>query len=324
MSLRNPNRPSDMLGLPRSRALMLLILGCALAIAAAFLIGAQAGGKEPGGKPVSGPPKGVSAKLAFSEDFTGQRVDAGRWIFAYYNPGREQPTLAKRNLWGNRERQAYFDKDFLGLDIDPFSVSDGKLTIESRPLTGGEIARVKEAAAKLPPNIAKTSVKDVRYSSGMISSRGRFQQQYGYFEMRARWSRGKGLWPAFWLLPATGAWPPEIDILEAHGDKPAVSFHSLHSKHAKSETQKGESPAGDGAFHNYGVSWLPDRIDFYIDDRRTASMPTREDMHQPMYMIANLAVGGYWPGDPNAATKFPATMEIDHIKVWKVDAAAKR
>ena len=65
------------------------------------------------------------------------------------------------------------DKDFLGLDIDPFSVSDGKLIIESRPLTDGEIARVKEAAAKLPPNIANTSLQDVSYSSGMISSRSR-------------------------------------------------------------------------------------------------------------------------------------------------------
>jgi beta-glucanase (GH16 family) len=319
MSLHDPDRPFSIMGITRLRALMLLIWGCAMAIAVVLLVGAEAGGNVPAEKPVSGPPAGMSAKLAFSDDFEGQAVDPDRWAFAYYNRDREQATIAKRNLWGNRERQVYFDTGFLKLGIDPFRVSDGTLKIESRPLTDVEIARVKEAVAKQPTNIASTSLKDVRYSSGLISSRARFQQQYGYFEMRARWSGGKGLWPAFWLLPASGGWPPEIDIVEAHGDKPGVSFHSLHSKHVKSETQKATSPTADGGFHNYGVLWLPERIDFYVDGRRTATMPTRADMHQPMYMIANLAVGGYWPGDPDAATKFPATLEIDHIKVWTVD-----
>lgn len=319
MRQRNPNRPPSILDLPRSRALMLLMWGLAIAIAGALLVGMQGRGNAQAGKPASGPPSGMSAKLTFSEDFTGQSVDPKRWAFAYYDPTREKPTLAKRNLWSNRERQIYFDKAFLGLGIDPFTVADGTLTIESRPLTEAERAKVRAAAAKEPPNIAKTSIKDARYSSGMISSRGRFQQQYGYFEMRARWSEGKGLWPAFWLLPTNGAWPPEIDVFEAHGDKPGVTFHSLHSKHAKSETLEAKNPTTDGAFHNYGLLWLPDRIDFFVDDRRTASMPTRADMHQPMYILANMGVGGFWPGDPNAATKFPATMEIDHIKVWKVD-----
>lgn len=322
MSQRNPSRPPSIIAMPRSRALMLLIWGIVIAIAVALVVGAQVNAAP--GKPASGPPPGMAAKLTFSDDFDGQSVDAERWAFAYYDRDREQPTLAKRNLWGNRERQIYFDKDFLGLGIDPFSVSDGILTIESRPLTEAEIAAVKEAAAKEPPNIASTSIKDATYSSGMISSRKRFQQQYGYFEMRARWSGGKGLWPAFWLLPTTGAWPPEIDIFEAHGDKPGVTFHSLHSKHAKSETQQAKNPTADGAFHNYGVLWLPDRIDFYVDDRKTASMPTRADMHQPMYVIANLGVGGYWPGDPNASTKFPATLEIDHIKVWQVETKSSK
>lgn len=275
-------------------------------------------------KPVSGPPGFVTASPSFAEEFDGSTLDTARWRLTYADPKDESPALTKRSLWNNKEREVYFDPDYLGLGINPFRISDGVLVIEARPLSGQARARIDAELKGLAPKFAKTALADVAYSSGMISSRGRFSQRYGYFEIRARWSGGKGLWPAFWLLPAAGGWPPEIDILEAHGDKPGISFHSLHSRTAKSETRRIRTATGDGKFHNYGALWLPDRIEFYIDGTKVTTMPTRSDMHAPMFMIANLAVGGAWPGDPDDGTAFPATMEIDHIRAWKVDPATQR
>ncbi|MFD2502206.1 hypothetical protein ACFSTI_29720 [Rhizorhabdus histidinilytica] len=63
--------------------------------------------------------------------------------------------------------------------------------------------------------------------------------------------------------------------------------------------------------------WTPETLDYYIDGVRTASIPTTADANQPMYLIANLAIGGSWPGDPDARTMMPARMEIDHIRVWR-------
>lgn len=271
-------------------------------------------------KPVSGPPPGLSLVPSFAEEFDGNAVDRRRWIFAYYDPAREQPTVAKRSLSNNRERQVYVDPEFLGLGLDPFRVAAGSLTIRAEPLSDAARTAVQAAVASQPPRTAGGPLRDLAYSSGMISSRGRFAQTYGYFEMRARWSAGKGLWPAFWLLPATGGWPPEIDILEAHGDKPDTAFHSIHSKVAASVTKKVTAPGADQAFHTYGMLWTPATIDYFIDGTRTASLPTPGDMKRPMYLIANLAVGGRWPGDPDAATAFPATMEIDYIRAWKFTA----
>ena len=266
----------------------------------------------------SGPPTDIAATLAFEEDFSGMTLSPERWQFTFAGPQESNPSIAKRNLWANRERQVYFDPDYLGLGIDPFRMEQGVLTIEARPLTPAAQALIRQDIASAPGNLEQTSLPLVEYSSGLISTRGRFEHQYGYFEIRARWSGGKGLWPAFWLLPAGGGWPPEIDILEAHGDKSDTSFHSLHSRHVPSQTIVAHPRISDGEFHTYGALWTPEQIDFFVDGVLTASMPTRDDMHGPMFLVVNLAVGGGWPGMPDADTIFPATYEIDHVRVWQI------
>jgi beta-glucanase (GH16 family) len=155
-----------------------------------------------------------------------------------------------------------------------------------------------------------------RYRLGRRIGKG---GQFGRFEARLKLPYGQGIWPAFWLLPASGAWPPEIDVIEAHGDKPNITFHTLHSEHETQGAHKVKAPADDGQFHTYGVLWQPDRIEWYVDDQLTASEPTPKDMHQPMFVIANLAIGGKWPGDPDADTPFPAQMEIDYIRAWSLE-----
>lgn len=295
---------------------MQLLISAFVAGAAALVVSAIT--PDPPEKALQGPPAGYHFRPSFQDEFEGSEVDRQKWIFAFYNPANEHPTVAKRNLYNNAEKQIYMDKDFLGLGIEPFNVKSGVLKISARPFIAIERAAILEAVAKEPADISSTPLKNVSYSSGMISSRGRFSQKYGYFEIRARWTGGKGIWPAFWLLPATGAWPPEIDVLEAHGDKPGTTFQTIHSTVRAFGSNAAKVPTADGQFHTYSVLWLPERLDFFVDDQKTVTFPTPSDMHQPMYIIANLAVGGKWPGDPDTHTPFPANIEIDYVRAWEI------
>ena len=264
----------------------------------------------------SGPPAGSTLQPSFSDEFDGDGLRPEVWRHAFKGCGKSG-SIANRSLYGNRERQIYFDPEFLGAGVQPFSVKDGILTITARPLEQPVQSKLREALNAQPANIRNGALSQVRYSSGLITTKCSFQQAYGYFEIRARWTGGKGIWPAFWLLPAGGGWPPEIDIIEAHGDKPTTAFQSLHSKLHKPVTRKVMMSGPSDQFHLYAVLWTPETLDYYIDGVKTASIPTSADASKPMYMIANLAIGGKWPGDPDASTVMPARMEIDHIRVWR-------
>jgi beta-glucanase (GH16 family) len=152
------------------------------------------------------------------------------------------------------------------------------------------------------------------YVSGVISSQPSFAQLYGYFEMRAKLPPGKGLWPAFWLLPKDGSWPPEIDVLEAVSD-PTHIYSTVHST-TKPATGVEVRVASD-VFHTFAVSWDKSRVEWFVDNRSIGAVPTPADMHKPMYMVANLAVGGDWPGAPDKTTVFPATLSIDFIRAYR-------
>jgi beta-glucanase (GH16 family) len=158
------------------------------------------------------------------------------------------------------------------------------------------------------------------YTSAMIQSYGHFAQVYGWFEIRAKFPAGKGMWPAFWLLPETGAWPPEIDVLEILGHQPNVVYMTNHWV-TGTHQQKGASWTGPDfsqGFHTFAIDWEPGLIVWYVDGieraRSTSVVPA-----EPMYLVANLAVGGSWPGNPDAMTSFPASMDIDYIRVYQKD-----
>ena len=152
------------------------------------------------------------------------------------------------------------------------------------------------------------------YVSGVISSQPSFALVYGYFEMRARLPPGKGLWPAFWLLPKDGSWPPEIDVMEAVSD-PTHIYSTVHSTTGPAAGV--EARVSPDAFHTFAVSWDRKRVAWFVDDRSIGSVPTPADMHKPMYMVANLAVGGDWPGAPDETTVFPATLSIEFICAYR-------
>lgn len=213
-----------------------------------------------------------------------------------------------RTLPNNRELQVYADRLFSGtgttnLKLDPFRIADGKLDIVAEPLNED----------------LRQFTWGLSYSSGLLTTKASFSQIYGLFEIRARMPKGKGLWPAFWLLPVNRAWPPELDVLEVLGDntrKLYVSWHSnVGGKHT-ADSKAIEVPDMSADFHTYSVVWEKDTLMWFFDDVQVASRSTPEDFNLPMYMLINLAVGGGWPGSPDKTTQFPAKYTIDWVRAY--------
>lgn len=249
---------------------------------------------------------GPAVRLAprFRDDFDTFDIYAGPWIphFAHnaYDDWRA------RTLVANDEQQIYVDPGYGGLGteplgLDPFRLDDGVLRL----------------VARRTPQPALARLRGFPFVSGMISSRASLVQLHGYFEIRARLPGGAGLWPAFWLL-SPGAWPPEIDVMEARG-APAYAVHVHWSEGGATRSSGCDIPLSDGstAFHSYGVLWTPEVIAFYLDRFPVAWMRTKPGFDRPMYMIANLAVGG-WAGDTDASTPLPANYAIDRIAAWSL------
>lgn len=207
------------------------------------------------------------------------------------------------------EAEAYPNADAIAATgISPFSSRDGTLLITARPMP----RRLRGSIpAALPAD----------YLSGALSSYP-FGQRYGYFEMHARLPAGRGLWPAFWLLPCDLSWPPEIDIMEAPGHGSSRLFttiHTSHTGHHQHFASNLRDPDMARGFHRFGADWGPERIVFYLDRRPVYEHRTPPDLHRPCYVLANLAVGaeGSWAGQPDSQTWRSATLAIAAIRVWQ-------
>jgi len=273
------------------------------ALAGVFLIAAPSSSPAQDEALLRATPDGRPLQLVFSEEFDTFRPWTGRsgtWRTRYGNDS--QTGLDGRTLPNNGELQLYVDPSISGprgsLGLNPFSLRNGVLEITAVPT----------------PREIRPFLNNFAYMSGAITTQPSFSQTYGFFEMRARLPRGKGLWPAFWLLPLDQSWPPEIDVMESIGN-PAQVFLNTHSTVTKQEGF--ERRIAPEEFHTFAVSWDPMNVIWYIDGRESGRQATPPDMHKPMYMLANLAVGGHWPGAPDGSTRFPATYEIDFIRAYR-------
>ena len=247
-------------------------------------------------------PAGQSGEwdLLFSDDFDGSALDTNKWTTCYWWDDDGCTIIS------NNELEWYQPDDVL--------VSNGTLKLRAQERT-----------------IEAANGETYDYTSGMISS-GRktsdtslppgFSFQYGYAEIRAKIPAGQGLWPAFWLLPASHNSKPEIDVLEILGHEPNTIHMYFHYPIDEEESDStGESWTGpdfSAGWHTFAVDWHPDAITWYVDgvERRRYSEITHIPA-TPMYLLANLAVGGDWPGEPDSSTPFPSYYEIDYMRVWQ-------
>jgi hypothetical protein len=270
-------------------------------------------------------PDGRPLQLVFADEFNTFRPwSRGQGVWrTHLRDGKDVFSKTQdddfhlRTLQWNAEQQLYVDPDMVGhagkhgneeppgqragqrrLGLNPFRVRNGALEI---------------VADKAPANLAD-QLGGFQYTSGVITSQPSHSQTYGYFEMRAKLPRGKGIWPAFWLLPLDLSWPPEIDVMESIGD-PSEVYVTVHSKITKPPNKKINVTPDD--FHVYAVAWDPQDIVWFIDGKEVHRVPTPLDMNKPMYMLANVAVGGHWPGSPDASTRFPQVMSIDYIRAYR-------
>ena len=169
------------------------------------------------------------------------------------------------------------------------------------------------------------------FVSGVITSYDSFRFKYGRVEMRARMPAGKGFWSAFWLLNAYyhDAEPedPEIDIIEAIGDRTTTANSAYHTQRDSdgngvtdtTDSNEFRSQIEDFSadFHRSAVEWTPDAIVFSVDDVITGEVRGERVSQEQMYLILNLAVGGSFPGPPDDSTVFPGSFDIDYVRVFQ-------
>jgi beta-glucanase (GH16 family) len=173
-----------------------------------------------------------------------------------------------------------------------------------------------------------------QYTSASLVTRHRRSFLYGRLEVRAKLPRGRGMWPAIWMLGASidgVGWPRcgEIDVMEHVGFVPGRVHATVHTdayNHVKG-TQKGaQVDLGDlyDTFHVYAVEWRPERIDFQVDGRPYFSFAKEPggDAVWPFdrehYLILNVAVGGSWGGQQGIDDAvFPQRMTVDYVRYYR-------
>jgi hypothetical protein len=258
-----------------------------------------------GGSPVAppAPPPNVglpATKLVFDDEFNGAAgttPDASKWT-------------ADTGTGQNGELEYYTNNKNATMD------GAGDLSIEAR----------KETPAENPGS---------QYTSGRINTANKFAFTYGHAEARIKVSGTQGLWPAFWMLGAnfpTVGWPRsgEIDIMEHVGKVPDSVYSTLHAPAYNGGNGDGSPYTVAGtdfasAFHTYGVDWDASHMTFYVDGNAFFTL-NKADVEatrgpwvydHPFYIILNNAVGGDWPGAPDATTVLPQKMLIDYVRVYQ-------
>lgn len=250
-------------------------------------------------------PRPAAAKLAWSDEFDGKALDLKKWSF---------DTSRNAQGWYNEEAQYYSDNQPLNLRLE-----NGRLIIEARN-DPDRIRKFRDWGRQ-------------KYSSAKITTKGKAAWTYGYYEIRAKLPCARGMWPAIWMLPESGAWPDggEIDILEHVGSRPNFVHANLHTglfNHTKGTGRGSELPLPTSCsdYHDYQLDWRPDVIIIGVDGR--AYMKIRNDQpggkgawpfDKPFHMILNLAVGGGWAGSKGIDdAAMPQAMEVDYVRVWNL------
>jgi len=243
-------------------------------------------------------------QLGWSDEFNGpagSAIDSTKWTFDVGGKG-----------WGNNELETYTSRTANA------HVEGGSLVIKAikETFTGAD-------------NITRN------YTSARVLTKHKFSQAYGRFEARIKIPFGQGIWPAFWLLGDnidTAHWPNcgEIDIMENIGREPSLVHGTFHGPGYSGGNGIGAAYTLTGGkkfaddFHTFALEWEPNVMRFYVDGnlyqtRTPADVPPGASwvFDHPFFIILNVAVGGAWPGNPDATTAFPQQMLVDYVRVYR-------
>ncbi|WBQ03081.1 discoidin domain-containing protein [Kribbella sp. CA-293567] len=269
-----------------------------------------------GGAPITPPaPPADPAnppQLIWSDEFNGaagSKPDAAKWTI---DPGTGP----------NNELEYYTNNDNASMD------GNGNLVME---------ARKQATPGSACPTDPLTGSGTCQYTSHRMNTGGKFTTTYGKIEARVKIPKGNGLWPAFWMMGAdflTGRpWPynGEIDILEVLGKDVKTAYSTVHAPAYNGGGGIGGSytlPNGadySDDFHTWAAAWDSKGIVYTLDGRTVFTLDKAQVeatrgpwiFDHPFYIILNLAVGGDWPGPPDASTPFPAKMLVDYVRVYR-------
>jgi beta-glucanase (GH16 family) len=236
--------------------------------------------------------------LVWADEFAqpdGTSPDPGKWTFDRGAGG-----------WGNNELECYTSR------TNNVRIEDGKLVIEAR----------------------QEDYTGSHYTSGRLKTKGLAAWTYGRIEARIQIPRGQGIWPAFWMLGTnidSVGWPKcgEIDIMENVGREPGLIHGTVHGPGYSGGGGIGgpaslpRSEAFADAFHVNAVEWTTNRHCWSVDGHEyfritPDNLPKGKSwvFQAPQFILLNLAVGGQWPGYPDATTKFPQRMVVDYVRVY--------
>ncbi len=257
-------------------------------------------------------PTATGEQLVWSDEFNTvtTKLDASNW--SYETGG---------NGWGNDELETYCSPSSSATDDAPcdpahpnsFTAADGYLHIVARRNASGQ------------------------WTSARIKTQGKQSFQYGRLEARIKIPAGQGVWPAFWMMGSNikqKPWPAcgEADIMENIGRLPAQINGSVHGTGFTGDSlttiqkSSGGTPFAAG-FHTYGMIWAPGKVQFYVDDPdhpyvtyTKANLPANAVWpfdDGKYFFLMNLAMGGDWPGNPDATTPATEEMLVDYVRVYQ-------
>jgi len=235
-------------------------------------------------------------KLVWHDEFDGRSLSTFDWNYEIGNGA---------NGWGNNEKQYYRKENTV--------VGDGFLTITAK----------------------KENFNGYEYTSSRLTTQGKRYFRYGRVDIRAALPKGKGLWPALWMLGeniSSVGWPRcgEIDIMEMVGGTSGMYSNStiygtVHWFADQKVDHGGTSILSSGdysqEFHVFSIIWGEKEIRWLRDDNEYFSIDISEshmtEFHDAFFFIFNVAVGGKWPGSPNSSTVFPQAMHVDYIRYFE-------
>ncbi len=254
-------------------------------------------------------------KLVWNDEFSGSKLDTTKWD--YQLGAGEQYGL---NGWGNEELQ-YYAKENVYVKNGMLVIEARKEEKEGKPYTSGRIRTMKDDETPL------------------------YATTFGRVEAKIKMPKGDGIWPAFWMLPASkkyGAWAAsgELDIMEARGRLPNRVYGTLHygQQWPGNKYTGGMNKFKDGTiceFHEYAVEWEPGNIRWYVDGIKffeTSSWyaldESGENMFdypapydEPFYILLNLAVGGTFDEYRTPSeSEVPCQMLVDYVRVYAKDS----
>jgi beta-glucanase (GH16 family) len=230
-----------------------------------------------------------SWNLVWSDSFTNATINNANWTFENGN----------NNGWGNNELEYYTNR------IENATVKNGNLLIIAR----------------------KENYMGSEYTSARMITKNKQQWQYGKIEARIKLPQSQGIWPAFWTLGSNidnVSWPEcgEIDIMEHVNFDPKING-TMHWNNGGHAYWGGTTNCNVSNYHIYSIEWNVDSIVWKLDNVTYHSGNIKNNInntnafHKPFFMILNIAVGGNWPGSPNASSVFPDTMFVDYINVFQ-------